>query len=205
MSGGDRASLASCLGVLLLACSCGSAPPSAVEEETKAIDLEACLRGDPSCAKAGNVVASEAILPGPHAVQLDALGSVTAPLLGATEASKLRWLALGMYAVNPPPPTTCGDPKASCVTVGAECTCTTPDDFQYRCFNGAGCYWLDHYGRKLEVIIDGAPPVIVEPNWGWTRVEIDFANFTPPPNAKVTIRALEGRFHLMFGVGRWMR
>ncbi|MBI2393892.1 MAG: hypothetical protein HYV09_30250 [Deltaproteobacteria bacterium] len=203
MSGAERALRACALSLLL--CGCGSATPSAVEEETRAIDLDACLRGDASCARAGRVSASEAMLPGSNAVLLDAPASITAPLLGATEASKLRWFALGMYADDPKPPTTCADPRAECVTAGNECTCTTPDTFQYRCFGGTGCYWLDHYGRKLEVTIEGSPPVIVEPGRTWMRVEISTGDVEPPTNARVTVRALEGRFHLVYAVGRWMR
>lgn len=87
-----------CLLAFALA-GCSSPGPGAVHTEARAIDLEACLRNDPSCRKTGPVSRSEALFEGDHAVMLLPPGSISLPLERAAGGSRLRWLALGMLAL----------------------------------------------------------------------------------------------------------
>jgi hypothetical protein len=58
-------------------------------------------------------------------------------------------------------------------------------------------------GRKMIVTLDGVAPITVEPNYGWTRVEVDTQGIDPAADARVTITAVEGRFDLVYNSGRW--
>lgn len=65
----------------------------------------------------------------------------------------------------------------------------------------------NNFGMKLAVTVDGAPTITyVVPAiklLGWKRVELDMKGFEPPPGARVTITAVEGRFDLLYSAGRW--
>lgn len=81
---------------------CASALPGEVAHEAKGLDLDACLRNEPSCVKTGSVGGTEAIFEGAHAVSMVAPASIRLPLLRTSGGTRLRWLALGLrsYASN---------------------------------------------------------------------------------------------------------
>lgn len=87
---------------MLLLAGCGSPRPGAVDVEGEAIDLQACIRGDASCVKSGDVGPTEAFFSGGHELSLTGRAgvpsSISLPLERVDGGSKLRWLALGINA-----------------------------------------------------------------------------------------------------------
>lgn len=197
------------LAAAALLAGCGSPPPGSVDVEAKALDLAGCIRGDARCVRAGRVEVVEQ-LGAVQTLRIDAPGSVTLPLLAAEGAPKLTWLGLGIYAANPPLPERCRAQEEDRCDGGAPpCTCTTRYGFQYACQSredgSVVCFWLDHGGRVLEVHVEGAEPVSYEPSYGFSRVEIDTGGVAPPPDARVTITAVEGWVELVYAAGGWRR
>lgn len=90
------------LPLVLLLAGCGSPPPGAVDVESEAIDLAACLRNAPTCVKSGDVGPTKAFFTGDRELSLTgrpgAPSSITLPLERVDGGTKLRWLALGIYA-----------------------------------------------------------------------------------------------------------
>lgn len=57
--------------------------------------------------------------------------------------------------------------------------------------------------RRLAVTLDGREGAIVEPVWGFARVEIAQNGLVPGPGAQLHIIDEEGTFDLLWVVGRW--
>lgn len=161
--------------VALLA-GCGTTAPGAVDVEGAALDLDACIRGDASCVKTGDVGASETFFAGDHDLSLvgrpGAPSSISLPLQRVDGGNKLRWLALGVYAENTRVGTAAnGDPIVS--------------------------------ARFFTVSVDGLDPIRVTPTYGYSRIEVDTHGLKPAAGARVKITADEGKLVLIYAAGRW--
>lgn len=93
-----------CAGALAALCaSCGAPPPGSADREQPAIEIGACLQGDPSCRLDGDATPVESVLPGTeHAVLLQPGGSVVATLHRPSPTARLAYLVVGMRARGEP-------------------------------------------------------------------------------------------------------
>lgn len=162
------------LPLTLFLVGCGSDPPGAVAHEAQALDFTACLRGDASCITSGEVHPSEAMFAGEHDLQ-------------AYGKDKPATISLPLLRVT-------GGKKLRWLAFGVRVAGIeiAKDEQGKPIFGPIG----------MTVTIDGFAPIVVEPNWGFTRVEVDTRGVEPAPNARVTLSVM-GQFDFVYSAGRW--
>lgn len=93
MSAGRCLAVATC--ALLLGCG-GAEHVGEPFDDSIALDVEACARGDASCTRAGRVTPVESYLPGDgHALRIEPGGSIEGPLRRPSPTARLQTLVLG--------------------------------------------------------------------------------------------------------------
>jgi hypothetical protein len=155
---------------------CGSPPPGSVDEEIEAVDLRACLRNDPICIKSGGFVGpAEILLPEGEAVFLGVGAKFSLPLKFPEKARRLSYLAIGSAVA---PRVTEGEFKEPEGTPRRELVVTVRGATDARSFT-----------------------VTTVP--GYKRLEIDFADWVPPPDARLEVETAPGFWSIVWIVGRW--
>ena len=95
-------SRAAALALAALVSGCGGAEHlDRVDIDQRALDVDACARGESSCARTGRVTSVESFVPGDgHAVRLDPGGAIEGPLMRPSPTARLAMLVLGYRAVG---------------------------------------------------------------------------------------------------------